>query len=905
VTSRVELRLLGPVELVDENGAQVDLPAGKPRALLALLALDAGRAVTVDRIVDGLWGEHAPATAPKVVQGYVSRLRKLLPAGTLETRGTGYALRLGERIDLVRFEHMRAEARTAAGDGRWEAASRLLAEALGLWRGSPLADVADELWLPGELPRLEELRLATLEDRLDADLELGREGVVVAELEAQSRAHPLRERFRFQLMLALYRLGRQAEALEVYRETRQLLTEELGIEPGPELQRLERQILVQDETLAPVARQERLPAFPVPLTPLVGRLHELAQVSEMLRRPHCRLVTLTGPGGVGKTRLAVAAAEPWGAAVLVPLAPVQDPGFVGSAIAEALGLSDASSLAKWLRGRELLLVLDNFEHVLEAAPIVTELLAAAPQLRVLATSREPLNVHGERVYTVAPLSEADAVDLFVERAAAAGADVDETDAVHQICRRLDCLPLAVELAAARARMLPPLQLLPRLAQRLEVLTGGRRDVPERQRTLRATIEWSYALLGPEEQSVFARLAVLPGGATLEIAEDVCGASLETLGSLVDKSLVQPDIDRFTMLETIREFAGERLAAKGEAAAVTLRLAEHLRSLAEAFTAGRERGDVVPLAPLESEIDNIRAAIRAALESDAAVALRLASSLSWFCLSSGRYAEGLRWTTQALGRARRAPERDRAAGLHAASILAIAVGEPVAARSYGDEALALHRAAGEDREVADLLRFLATAHLDSGDPDGARTLHAESVEVNERLENPLNAARALRGWGEDELAMDDPVRAGELLERSLALSREAGGTNDISFTLHDLADVSLARGDPGRAAGLYLEAIELNADWISLTHCLGGLAAVAAFQRREELAGRLWGAVEAHQQQVGDQPMTRRNEMRYLAALAEVAGDAFESARVAGRRVSLEEAVREARAAFGSSAPRAL
>jgi predicted ATPase/DNA-binding SARP family transcriptional activator len=890
----VEFRLLGPLELVDDDGHLVELPAGKARVLLGLLLLEAGSVVSVDRIVDVVWGEGPPSTAAKVVQGYVSRLRKLLPAGVLETRQPGYRLRLGdEQLDLLRFERLRQEAVAAAAEGRHEAAADRLTSALALWRGPALADVAVELRLPGELARLEESRLATWEERIEEDLALGREARLVGELEALVAQHPLRERLRYQLMLTLYRVGRQADALALYRQTRELLVEELGIEPGADLQRLERLILAHDETLAPGAAFEAvLPPLPVALTPLVGRLRELDEVGELLRQPGVRLVTLVGPGGVGKTRLALASAEPRGG-VFVSLAPLQDPTLLGSVIASSLGLRDEKVLAEWLRGRELLLVLDNFEHLLEAAPLVTELLAAAPGLRVLATSRAPLNLSGEYRYAVRPLPVSDAADLFVERGAAVGADLGLTASVEEVCRRLDCLPLAIELAAARSNTLTPEQLLVRLERRLPLLVRGPRDLPKRQQTVRATIVWSFQLLEPEAQALFARLAIFAGGCTLEAAEQVCDTTLETLDTLVENSLLQRQAGRYTMLETIREYAWERLDESGETEELARRHAERLLEVVEAFNAKQVRGRTGPNARLEAELANIRATIQWALErTDDPLALRLTAASAWFWSMSGRLAEGFRWVVRALERGRGLPPSDRIDALHSACAFAAMLQDPTQAQRYGEEALALYRAARDDEGTADVLRWLGHARVLSGDFDGARTLHLEALSLGEQLGDPVGLARALGSVAEDELDMGNPTRADELLQRSLELARTAQADLLVTDSLHVLGDVALICGNSAAATPYYVESLRSSTDTIGKLYALAGLAAVAALEHNSERAGRLWGVVEAHEERLGEQ-LVPANRGRYQAVLQQLAGPAFTTAVISGHELTLDQAVQEA------------
>jgi predicted ATPase/DNA-binding SARP family transcriptional activator len=578
VPGRCEFGILGPLE-IRRDGVPLALPAPRARALLVILLVHANRVVSVDELCDELWRDQPPASARSAIQVHVAALRRTLDSGAiLRTRAPGYVLEVDDdQLDARRFELGLREATRGEGPG----AQERLGDALSLWRGRALAEFDDLACARLEAARLEELRMDALEERVEVDLRLGRHAESIAELVRLTSEHPYRERLHAQLMLALYRSGRQTEALEAYRRARDLLVDELGIEPGEELADLQRAILEHDPALSPPPPDAQRPAhrrprLPAPPTPFLGRAAELREVTDLLRAAGTRVVTMTGTGGSGKTRLALRAAEICAddyrdGARFVGFADITDPALIAPTICNALDVAEppdvapAERLVRALEDRELLLVLDNLEQLARGTAVLRDLLSACPELTLLVTSREPLHLTAERQYEVPVLAPADATELFVQRAQAIvpQRDVDRRVA-ELICERVDYLPLAIELAAARTKVLSLADILGRLDERLRLLTHGPRDAPRRQRTLRATIDWSYDLLEPDEQRLFARLGVFAGGCTLEAAEAVCGAELDGLHALVDRCLLGSDGARYSMLQTLREYALERLEQSGDA-----------------------------------------------------------------------------------------------------------------------------------------------------------------------------------------------------------------------------------------------------------------------------------------------------------------------------------------------------
>lgn len=684
--------VLGPLAV---TGGELPVERRSHLRLLSILLFHAGRPIETDALIERFWGEEPPPTARAALQTHMSQLRRLLGDGIVTTERSGYRLSLDEHeLDAAEFEAAVSRARTAVRTGLWEAALAASREALALWRGAPYPELQDDPFAIPEVARLEELRADLIEVQGESLLAQGRGEEAVPELERAVRELPYRERLWELLMLARARLGRTVDALAAYHEARHLF-DEVGLEPGPALRELEERVLREDPTLVPSRVRHNLPER---RTRFIGRGHELAEIGAMLETD--RLVTLVGVGGAGKTRLAEEVAHravgrfPDGV-FMVDLAPVSDPELVAVEAAFALGLrpeeaSAADALAESLRGRSTLILLDNCEHLLEAgAHLVDALLRAGPGIRLMATSRAALSVEGERVYRVRPLPMpsrddedpellrgADAVQLFADRAALAARSfrLDEENAgtIAGICRRLDGLPLAIELAAARMSALSPAEVADRLDNRFRLLAHGSPTDHPRHQTLEATIAWSYDLLTDAQQRLFARLSVFSGAFDLEMAEAICGepplgkADVAALvADLVDRSLVLAADTaggrRYRLLETIREYARERLAAIDGGADALRRHRDHFLGLA---SARRPIPDPGWLADVRGVHDEMEAALRWSLATgDMAEAAWLAATLGdyWNVLGyPGRTVALLRET---LDVAELTGEPEREADLH--------------------------------------------------------------------------------------------------------------------------------------------------------------------------------------------------------------------------------------------------
>jgi predicted ATPase/DNA-binding SARP family transcriptional activator len=672
--------MLGPLEVRDGSGAVVEVGGARLRALLIMLALRPGQLVTASQLIDGLWGEQPPGEPGNALQALVSRLRRAVPEAELASLPAGYRLAV-ETTDVARFEDLAGTGQRQLRDGDPAAAAATLRQALDLWRGPALAEVADSDWGQAILVRLDELRLTAVQDRIAADLDLGKSPV--AELEGLVAGHPAREPLTALLMRALRADGRRGEALEAYERIRKRLAEQLGTDPSAELNAAYLDALREDVPDNSKKRGERdnskkddnskngegggISNLPVALTSFVGRDADVTQVRGLLGAH--RLVTLTGPGGAGKTRLAIEAArnrdadQTW----LIELAPVTGPGEVAATVVGTLGLHEqaviyrgtqnrqpagdpVSRLIAALKGKNVLLVLDNCEHVIGAAAVLAErVLRACPDVRMLATSREPLNITGEALLPVGPLPLKPATALLAQRAGAVSPGFTLTEAtepaVIRICRALDGMPLAIELAAARMRTMDPEQVAARLDDRFRLLTGGSRTALPRHQTLRAVVDWSWDLLDEEEQTLWRRFSVFTGGATLEAAERVAGATLDLLTALADKSVLTvrrtADGPRYWMLEIIRAYGQERLAEAGETEQLRAAHARYFLWLAEQSQRPLLGADQLTwVRRLGDDQENLHSAIRAAVVAgDADSALGIAGSLGWYWWLRSMKAEG--------------------------------------------------------------------------------------------------------------------------------------------------------------------------------------------------------------------------------------------------------------------------
>jgi predicted ATPase/DNA-binding SARP family transcriptional activator len=1070
----MDFRLLGRLG-VEADGRDLTPTRPRERAVLAAMLLARGRVIGVEELISAVWGDNPPPTVRTALQGHVSALRRRLGTGRIETKPQGYRLRLlpGDALDIDRLEALVSD----AGAERAPARAEMLREALALVRGEALQDVdfaSDlagelELDLASERARLEELRLLAEERLAAADLELGRDSEVVPRLERLVAEHPLREALRAQLMLALYRVERQADALRVAQDARRILAAELGVEPGPALQRLELQILNHDPDLsaggnvrneggsvigesetrarlpsgmvtflalrqvdereplaeavtidvaghgghplttsfgalvfafrrareaaaaaagiqraarrrggrpgiglhsaaavpvgatylgadldravrlaavanpgqvvisraardllreAPLeeadvrelgehrladllpgeplyqlvapgltadfaalrgleARRTNLPTQP---TLLLGREREIGEIVALLRDPGTRLVTLTGPGGIGKTRLACHAGaelldDAPGGVYFVALDALGQAELVGPAIAtalgarEAVGESPATTLARELRGRTTLLVLDNFEHLLAAAPVVGDILASAPGVKVLATSRTPLKLAGELVIPVPSLDAPElgrhvgdvadllglgSVALFIARARAArpgfALSPENAPAVASLCRALEGLPLAIELAASRVAVMPPGALLDRLDRPLRVLAAARRPGPARHRALQVTSDWSHDLLEPDARRLFADVSVFAGGWTLAAAEGVCEDGLEVidgLANLVDQSLVRlggTDADpRFGMLETIRQHAAAKLTASGAWHNLERRHASFFLSLADAAEPHLRGNPGHWVARLEVEHDNLRAALdRLAELGEPETQARLAGALWRFWYLAGHLSEGRRRLEQALA-AYPATTAARAKVLIGAAVMTVNSEDPSAAKHLATEGLALHRSLGDAWGAAYCQFMLGAVARAEDQGDQARALHEEALAAFRVLGDEHTAmivSRNLAGTVED---LGDREAARAIYQDNLRRARADHDGRLEASSLGALATIAFDDGRVNDALWMLRESLLLHrelGDRLDTAVDLSRAARTLAMAGRAADAARLSAALSTLSGELG-------------------------------------------------------
>ncbi len=926
----LSLRVLGPVEAWRAE-RPIAVGGQKARVLLAALLAEYGEVVSTDRLCDALWGDDPPPSAAATLQSHISRLRRLLtPEATISARPPGYALSADDGVvDAVAFVAALGAATAEPGLG---ARVETLESALATWRGAAFEGVADLEWARAEAVRLEELRLGALEELIEGRLTLGQEGRIIGELERLVVTHPLRERFWRQLVVALYRTGRQAEALRRANDVRTRFREELGLDTSPELRELEARILADDPSLRATAG--RAPSQPVrrvgphESTRFVGRHADIEAIDALLRSEH--LVTLVGPGGVGKTRIALRSAELLrgefadGVAV-VELAEVSEGASTSDAVATVLDiqqrqhLSVEDSVVELLRDSDVLVVFDNCEHLVEdVARLVARLRVSCPGVSVLATSREPLGIAGECVWSVEPLElpvvddldlaqvvASPAVQLFVDRAVSALPSFELTDAnagaVAEICRRLDGLPLALELAAPRLRMMGPEVLAERLDRRFALLTEDRRGVDARHRTLRAVVDWSHDLLAREEQALFARLSTFAAGFDLRAAEAVCAADgtpstsvVGVLANLVDRSMVQVvdrDEPRYRLLETLRDYGREQLERRGELAAAAARhLAWYVAVAREGASGLTGPDEAYWLARLDRDLANFREAHANALRvGDVSAASALVVALREFAFRRIRY-EVTSWAAStvsatgfdaeprapivlavgayggfvrgdlefAIDWGRRAVDLAEQLGTDTSGLAERALGNALFYRGDSDEALEWMdrmvdsaRNGGSSARLAHALYMRSVAHTSTGDPIRGAALAGEAGAVAARCGSPTAHAQAAYALGVS-LEGSDPEAADRVLRRSAALGSECGNRWIEAFALTEVYALDARRGETTAALRGFATVIrtwyrggDWANQWLSLRHVCGALAMTGAPHSAAVLHGALSAAGAAY------------------------------------------------------------
>ena len=942
--------LLGPVRIGRAGEQMAPVTQQLLRVLTGVLGLAAGRTVSVQALVDGLWGEDATPEREKNLHSRISALRRLLEGaepgrgGARVIRsGDGYLLRLDPGcLDMQEFTALAERARGMARAGDTDGAAGLFREALALWRGPALEDAAPWCpWLAGEAARLEEARAAVAEERIECDLALGRHGEAVTEIASLAEAFPLRERLAGQLMVALWRCGRRGDALAAYDRIRRVLATELGLDPGPELRRLHAQLLADDPSLAaPQAGTEMVSVadlapghMPAPVASFVGRQAELTELGKLIGR-HL-LVTITGPGGAGKTRLAIEVAAPLAGdyrdgAWFADLAEVTGADGVPGAIAATLGMQLApgepvgQQVLGRLAGMQAMLVVDNCEHLVDAAAETIELiLENSPGVRVIATSRQPLAVPGEIVWDTPPiafpragqhytpdeLTSFDAVKLFTERVPGLrdGVTGAELQAIAGITATLDGLPLAIELAAARAARLGLEQLAGMLKDRVGLSLLRSRTGRRRQQTLDATIGWSYDLLTPGLRSALRKLSVFAGGFTLQAAAAVTGAEdvVTTVDALAERSLIVVDRDpaesavlppRYRMLETIRQYCAARIATEDGPDGDTVLRDSHSRYFAglarraSGPLTGREQGRW--LTALEADCANLTATLNHLLgqRGRAADALRMTVCLERFWHNRGHLGECVEFLRRGLDAARDVGPELRCAALNLAGQAELFYDiEPT--RVYFTEALDIARGIGDDRSTATAFWGLSLVHRYAGDvekqaacageavsiarssgdavllgecllcygeylntnPQGSltRAVYEELLEVTSRSGDRIYAALAHNNFGDWALMEGDLETARDHLEQAQAIYAEIGKSEPVLAS--NLGWVRFSYGDLTAAQVTFAKAVqmaELHRVRRDGSFAILGLGCVAAARRDWERAAKLFGFADAEQASCG-------------------------------------------------------
>ncbi len=927
--------MLGPFEVRTDDGVLADVPGARLRGLLIALALEPGHAVPKATLVDWIWGERPPSDAVNALQRLVSRLRKALPAGSVEGQTDGYRLRVEPgAVDAVRFERLVAQARNDEDPRR----ARLLREALALWRGAAMQDVGlpDSAAFDAAVTRFEGLRLTAMEDRFDAEISLGHGADLVTELTDLVAAHPVRERLVAALMRALVATGRDTEALLVYQRTREALADALGVDPSPELSALHVALLRGELGRREQRWQEqgRKTNLRAELTSFVGKDADVAAVRELIAEH--RLTTVIGPGGSGKTRLATETARtllgdlPDGA-WLVELASIGADGDVAQSTLAALGLRDAllggapnaepaDRLIAAIREREALLILDNCEHVIEsAAAFAHRVLGECQRLRILATSREPLGITGEALWLVEPLAlpagdaspgeieSSAAVQLLRDRAGAVRKDLvvdaHSLPTMARVCRALDGIPLAIELAAARLRTMSLDQLAHRLDDRFRLLTSGSRTALPRHKTLRAVVDWSWELLTDAERMVLRRLAVFSGGASLDAAEQVCGGDsaergevLELLTALTEKSLLLTEGDgapRYRMLDTIKEYARDRLAEAGESDLARHAHLAYFTGLAETAEPHLRRAEQLEwLATLEVEHDNIGSAMRGALAAgEAHAAMRLAAGAGWYWWLGGHRAEGIALIIAATDTPGEVSDEIRAT-VYAIVVLFLTSGR-------GDQYQAAewihkaHRLSQRSQRRGPHLAFVAPLERMLQAPDAFLPAFEQLLDD----EDPWVRALARLHLGKMRIMLGQDGRdADAYLEMALAEFRALGERWGISFALTELADRIATRGEFAGACEHYEQAIAVLTE-------VGAIEDVIRMRSRQAQLYWLLGDEDSSAAAIAEAQRSAER-VTWPDALAELALSKAELARWGGNAEEAHQQLGVATTMLGDEAERA-